>query len=101
MTGVSASSCRQPRGRVGKRGEDAAQFRKSLQAADCGIAGLSAAVEVVENILAMIRAERDRPVGAALRLAPPLFAQNGCDDRDHIGVAAQVLGFVEGAANVV
>jgi len=52
-----------------KRSEDAAQFRKPLEAADGRIPGLSAAVEVVENIVPMIRTERDRPIGATLGLA--------------------------------
>src|SRR6516165_12671264 len=82
-----------------KRGEDAAQFRKPLEAADGGIAGLSAAVEVVENVMAMIRTERNRPVGAAFRLAPSLLAQSSCDDGDHIGVAAEMLCFVKGTAD--
>src|SRR6185437_670372 len=76
------------------------QFRKPLQPADGGIARLSAAVEIVENVMAMIRAERDGPVGAAFRLAPPLLTQSGRDDRNHIGVAAEMVGLKEGAANV-
>src|SRR6185437_571582 len=93
-------SYRQSDGRMRKRGEDAAQFRKPLEAADGRIPGLSAAVEVVENIVPMIRTERDRPIGATLGLASPLLAQRGCDDGDHIGVAAEVLGFVKGTADV-
>src|SRR5262249_9134921 len=83
-----------------ERGEDATQFREPLQAADGGIAGLSAAVEGVENVMAMIRTERDRPIGTAFGLAPPLLAQSNCDDGDHIGVAAEMLGLEEGAADV-
>ena len=51
--------------RMGERGQDAAQLGQALEPADCRIAGLGAAPEVVEDVVAVVGAKRGRARRAA------------------------------------
>lgn len=76
-------------------GDDAAQLGEALQAADGRIAGLRLSCQVVQNVLPVIGAYRDRPIRAAGVATASLFGQGGGDDGDHVGIAGQMLCLVE------
>ena len=60
-----------------------------------GVADLGAAVEVVDDVLAVVGTHRDLPVGTTGCLAAPLLDEDGADQGDHIRIPARMLGLVE------
>src|SRR5690606_4078765 len=67
------------------------------EAADRGIAGLRLARQIVQDILAVIRSERDGAVIPTSLPPPGLLLQSRLYQGNHIGVAAEMLCLVERA----
>jgi hypothetical protein len=80
---------------VGQSRHYPAQLGQPLQPADGRIAGLCIARQIIKDVLPVVRAHRDRMIGPAGVPAFFLFLQNGRDNGNHIGVAAQMFGFEE------
>src|SRR5690606_23046608 len=71
-----------------------------LHPPDGGIAWLRATPEVIHDVLSMVGPHRNLPILASLRLAAALLADDRGDDRNHVGVPAQMLGFIERPGNI-
>ena len=55
------------------------------------------ALQVIEDLLPVVRAHRDLVVAASLLAAAALFRQELGDHRHHVGITLKVLVFEEGA----
>ena len=66
-----------------------------------GIARLRPPAEIVEDVLAVVGPHGDGVIRPAGGLAAPFLGGDGGDQGHHVGAAAQMLGLVEGAADLV
>jgi secreted trypsin-like serine protease len=71
------------------------QLRQAAHAPDQRVTRHGVARKIVQHRLAVVGAHGDLPVGAAFGLAPLLLGQQRADGGDHVGVAAQMLAFIE------
>lgn len=72
-----------------------ADFCQALEATNQRIAGVAFTVLIVEQLMPMVRTQRQ--ARAAFAFTSALFCHQGSDDPDHVDIAIQMVGFVEAA----
>src|SRR5690606_31020696 len=91
--------CPKTAGFVLEGAHDAAQLGQPLEAPYGGITRLRPAVEIVEDVLAVVGSHGDLVIGPALPPAPGFFGDNGGNQRHHVGVPGQMLVLEERAGD--
>ena len=78
-----------------------AQFRKPAHAPDKRIAGVRATSDVRQQLMAMIRPKNDIIIALPGLFAAVLLIKKDADERDHIRIAGQMCGFLEGSIRLL
>ena len=86
---------------MGERVDHTAQFRKPAHAPDKRIAGVRATSDVRQQLMAMIRPKNDIIIALPGLFAAVLLIKKDADERDHIRIAGQMCGFLEGSIRLL
>ena len=76
---------------------DATHFGEPFQPSDSGIAWETAFAGIVQKFMAVIWPEGDAPTRITGIFAPLLVGEHRLHDAHHIGIAAEMVGLMEGA----